>query len=119
MFFKILISCILGVYVKVSVDQGSGSKMNHQTKMVKATGFWVFNETVSFNISPKLDSLNQTSVSIKVIQREKLRSNIVLGEVTVGSDYVCSDKSGSDYWNGILKHSSQFIRQSFRFGSVS
>lgn len=97
-------SSVLGVYVKVCVSQKNRGPVTKQTQVRKAITNWSFHETFVFSISPKIDHLTSTSIEVKVMQRERLRADVLLADSVFGAEFLCTSRNGFSYWCDIISN---------------
>ncbi|XP_063433196.1 synaptotagmin-9-like isoform X2 [Mytilus trossulus] len=71
-------------YVKVELSQPNRSVSRKQTKTKKNTSDPIYDETFNFSISPKMDDLAYTTLTIATYDHEKLRSDELIGQIKFG-----------------------------------
>ncbi|XP_067933184.1 synaptotagmin-7-like [Watersipora subatra] len=87
-------------YVKVIVEQDKHPTVKKQTQTLKSSSNPVFNETLSFTVSPVLENLRYTTVTMLVVRPERLRSDTTLGKVVLG--YSSSTDDELIHWSQVL-----------------
>ncbi len=88
--------------MKVELTQPNRAECKKQTKVKKKTQNPAFNEEYIFPISPKIEDLNFTSLTLTVFDHETIRSDEVLGEVKLG--YGATEDSEFNHWNQVLQN---------------
>ena len=94
-------------YVRVEVSQSSHQASKRQTATKKKTSHPVFDETFTFNISPKMDDLSLTSLNILIFDHDRIRSDDVIGRVQLGLG--STEASEFEHWNEILSNPGHLI----------
>lgn len=92
---------ITDTYVRVSVLQNSRPEVKKQTRLKKNSAAPAFNETFVFSVSPKLEDLYQTSIYFRVMSKERIRNDTVIGGVVLGNDSVYGSDE-ENHWNNLL-----------------
>ncbi len=86
-------------YVKVSVSQ-PGMKMKKTTAVKKNTTSPSFQESFVFPISPRVDDLGVTSVTLTVYNHAHLRVDEAIGQVRLGC--MATEESEFEHWSKVL-----------------
>lgn len=94
-------------YVKVEVSQSSHPVSKKQTATKRKTSHPVFDETFTFNISPKMDDLSFTSINILIFDHDRIRSDDVIGRVQLGCG--STEASEFEHWTEILSNPGHLI----------
>ncbi len=68
-------------YIKLELTQPSRADQKHQTRVKKKTTHPCYNEEFMFHISPKIDDLTHTSLTLTMYDHEAIRSDEVIGQV--------------------------------------
>ncbi len=68
-------------YVKLELTQPSRADQKEQTRIKKKTTHPCYNEEFMFHISPKIDDLTHSSLTLTVYDHEAIRSDDVIGQV--------------------------------------
>jgi len=89
------------------VKQPGRPMITKQTRTRKDTSHPVFKETFVFTISPKVDDLRYTSVRVSVVQRGKLRSDTIVGEIKLG--YGATEQEEYVFWATAVQNAGQDI----------
>ena len=71
--------------MKVEVHQPNRSVSRKQTRTKKNTSDPIFDETFPFSVSPKMDDLVYTSITVSTYDHEKLRSDEIIGQIKLGA----------------------------------
>lgn len=71
-------------YVKVEVCQPGRSVSRKQTKTKKSTSDPIYDEVLCFSISPKMDDIAYTAVTVATYDHEKIRSDELIGQIKFG-----------------------------------
>jgi len=71
-------------YVKVCVSQLGRSDVKKQTQVQKNSTSPNFDETFVFSISPSARDLETASICIKVMNKELIKGDSVIGEIILG-----------------------------------
>lgn len=94
-------------YVRVEVSQSSHPVSKKQTSTKKKTSHPVFDETFTFNISPKVDDLTFTTINVLIFDHDRIRSDDVIGRVQLGSG--ATEASEFEHWTEILSNPGDLI----------
>ena len=89
-------------YVKVQLSQPGRGCVKKHTKTKKNTVNPHFNETFVFDISPMIGDLTYTALTLTVYDRERIRSDEVIGQVRLG--YGATENTEFQHWNLVLQH---------------
>ena len=103
----IVVVIISDPYVKVEVTQSSHTVSKKQTTTKKKTSHPVYDETFTFNISPKMDELTFTSLTILIFDHDRIRSDDVIGRVVLGNS--STEASEFEHWTEILANPGHLI----------
>ncbi|KAL3891382.1 hypothetical protein ACJMK2_003644 [Sinanodonta woodiana] len=87
-------------YVKVDISQPNRPLLTKQTKTKKNTCGPVFAETFSFTVSPKMDDLRYTTVTISVFAYKRLLRDNIIGQIIIGS--TSTEESLLHYWDEVI-----------------
>lgn len=67
----------------------------------------MFKESFSFLISPKIDDLNYTAITLTLFDHDRIRSDDVIGQVRLG--YGSTEETEVHQWNEALQNPGQEI----------
>ncbi|KAK3600563.1 hypothetical protein CHS0354_003500 [Potamilus streckersoni] len=87
-------------YIKVELSQPNRSVSTKRTKTKKNTCFPVFAESFSFTVSPKMDDLCYTTLTISVFDYKRLFRDDIIGQIIVGS--TSTEESLLVYWDDVI-----------------
>ena len=103
-------------YVRVELSQPRRTLSRKTTKTKKSSSEPLFNEIFNFNISLRKEDLRETRVLVTVFDRERIRSDEVIGQVNVSRDALqttamdqwmeCFNNPGEQIqrWHDLLDH---------------
>ena len=94
--------CVSDPYVKVEVTQPGRPEVKKTTRMRKSSVHPVFKESFLFIISPKIEDLNYTAVTLTVYDHARLRTDDVIGQVRLG--YGATEDTEFEHWNQALQY---------------
>ncbi|ELT92034.1 hypothetical protein CAPTEDRAFT_205511 [Capitella teleta] len=90
-----------GTYVQVVVTQPGRKSSKGQTRVIRKSANPEYNELLEFHISPRLEDLLYTSITLCVYERERLRSDDLIGQVHVG--HASREAAESDHWHKLMQ----------------
>ncbi len=103
---RVSVLSVSDAYVKVSVSQ-PGMKMKKTTAVKKNTTAPSFQETFIFPISPRVDDLGVTSVTLTVYNHAHLRMDDAIGQVRLGC--LATEESEYEHWNKVLQSPGRMV----------
>ena len=103
-----MLSLFLDSYLTVVVNQKGRIAVHKQTQVKKSCSQPAFNETFAFSIATSNEKLKSTTIAIKVMSKELLRSDIVIGEVMLTGK---NSSSKHTFWSNLLNMPKNKISQ--------
>ena len=95
-------------YLKLELNQPKRTEIKRQTKVKKKTTHPSFEEEYVFTISPKIEDLNYTSLTLVIYDHETIRSDEPVGEVRLG--FGATEDSEFNHWNQVLQNPGKEFR---------
>ena len=89
-------------YVKVEVTQMSKLVAKKQTTILKKTPNPVFEETFLFPVSTKQEDIDETTITITVFDKDRIRTDEAIGHVVMG--YLATEASQYGHWQDMMEH---------------
>ena len=89
-------------YLRLELSQPGRPVWRCQTKVRRSTTTPVYSEEFIIDISPKIEDLNYTTLSITVYDRVHLRNDVCIGQVRLG--YGATEESEIQHWNQVLQN---------------
>ncbi|XP_074650470.1 uncharacterized protein LOC141905498 [Tubulanus polymorphus] len=95
-------------YVKIElIQQGRNVEKTkkQQTSIKKKTLNPAFNQTFTFDVSPRIEDLNYTSIVLTVCNHERLRHDEVIGQVKLGLG--ATEETELQHWGLVIQNPEQ------------
>ena len=80
-----LICFVSDPYISVEVTQPGRPPMKQQTTALKNISNPKFNQTFTYDVSESFDDMNETSVSVSLFDHDRIRSDVLIGQIVFGS----------------------------------
>ncbi|KAL4228074.1 hypothetical protein ACF0H5_013509 [Mactra antiquata] len=94
-------------YVKVEVSQRDKPVSKHQTITHKKESNPAFEQTFTFDICPLINEMHATTVNIQVYDHDRFRSDVLIGQVVLGS--LATEVGQYGHWQEILEKPGSLI----------
>jgi hypothetical protein len=96
------VQCCADAYVRMELTQPGRGEARHVSKVRKGCASPTFDEQCQLDISPRIDDLNFTCLTLTVLGRGRLRSDEPIGQVRLG--YGATELTEIEHWNLVLQH---------------
>ena len=100
--FKCVCNYLPDPYVRIEISQPSRPVAKKQTTTLKKTSNPVFEESFTFQISVKPEDIHETTISITVYDRERIRTDEAIGHVVLG--YLATEACQYGHWQEMIEN---------------
>lgn len=90
------------LYVKLEITQPYREELEYETKSIKNSASPYFAEMFGFELSPKIDDLTRSNVTLTLFHEEKHGGDIGVGQVRFGM--LATEDSEFTHWNQALQN---------------